>query len=289
MGTIWLYWETRKGDSLVPPYIALCRKSVEVHAKHHDIRLVTPTNVREYLPDISSRVFEIEAEPLGRFDLYFNRGRRRWSAVAQRADFIRAFLLERYGGLYMDSDALLLADPEPFISLLTSTEFFAVRRSSHGKSHVSVSFYGSRPGGSIISEYANRLRERLAGSLYYSWNEIGAEMLTPITERHPGKFFAIAEHEVQAVTFEDAETMFHHVGLHLDKVAGPDTRVFMLYNGPFRHALKDIDLEKLYRSEMLVSQAFRAAIPEWAFREIRASGHRSVESAMWRNGTSGRV
>jgi len=269
--TLWLYWETPKGVGEVPPHILLCRKSIAVHARSHEVVLVTPDNLRGYLPDISGRIFEIEAQPNGRVDRYFNRRGRKVSAIAQRADFVRAFLLEKYGGLYIDSDTLLLADPAPYLALLESYDFFAVRRSSRGKTHVSVNFYGSRPHGVIVSEYAELLRRRLKGSPYYHWNEVGAAMLTPVVERHRAISFDIPEQEIQPVTFETAEHLFLETSVNFEDVVAPEARAFMLYHGPFKGPLKNTGLDELYRSDMLVSKAFRAAIPEEAYLELRGA------------------
>lgn len=267
MGMLWLYWETPRGDPGTPPYIALCRESVEIRASRHRVTLVTPNNLEEYLPGLPRRLFEIEAEPAGRVDKYFHKRKRRVSAIAQRADFVRAFLLEKYGGFYLDSDAILLTDPEPYFNLLESYDFCVTRRSSFGKAHVSVNFYGSRPGGVVISRYAELLRERLTGPLQYKWNEVGAEMLTPIVDSHQEIVFNIPESEVQPVTFESASEVFTDTSLDLEEVVSRGTKIFMLYRGPFQGPLKDADADVLYGSKMLISQAFRAAIPEEAYRE----------------------
>lgn len=267
MGMLWLYWETPRGASEAPAYIALCRQSVTVRASRHRVVVVTPDNLDDYLPGLPRRLFEIEAEPVGRLDKYFHKRRRRVSAIAQRADFVRAFLLEKYGGFYLDSDAILLADPEPYFSLLDSFDFCVTRRNSFGKAHVSVNFYGSRAGGIVISEYARLLRQRLAGPLQYDWNEVGAAMLTPIVDGHQEIVFNIPESEVQPVTFERASEVLLNTSVELADVVSRDTKIFMLYNGLFQGPLKDADI--LYGSKMLVSQAFRAAIPEETYHEWR--------------------
>lgn len=264
--TLWLYWETPKGMRDLPAHIALCRKSVEIHARGVSAVLVTPDNLREYLPKISRRIFDIEAIPKGRIDRHLHRGRRKASAVAQRADFVRAFLLEKYGGFYIDSDAILLADPAPFFSLLDTYDCCVTMRGSFGKTHASVGFYGSRAMGAVISEYANCLRKRLEGPLQYTWNEVGAAMLTPIIDRYHyrASVYAIPEAEVEPVPFEVAGSMFVDRSIKLEDVISPGTRIFMLYHGPFGNALRGMGMKELYRSDMLISKVFRAAIPETA-------------------------
>lgn len=267
---LWIYWEMPKGQHELPPHIALCRKSMEIHMAGGELQLVTPDNLRRFLPDISNRVFDLALAPVGRIDSLF-RGKRKRRAIAQRADFIRAFLLEKYGGLYIDSDAILLGSLDRYFDLLRSHDFCATRRDSFGKKHISINFYGSRAGGTVISEYAAALRERLKGKLDLDWNEVGEAMLTPIFERHLDIAYAIPEAEVQPITFEVAEAKFRDETLELSDVMAPDTRIFMLYHGPFKSSLKGLDIEALYRGPMLISKAFRAAIPEAGLRELLQS------------------
>lgn len=271
MGILWLYWENPRGEAGPPPFITLCRKSIELHAGGHDIRVVTPQNLATYLPNYPHRLFKIAAEPLGRIDKYFNRGGRRTRAIAQRADYVRALLLEKYGGIYLDADAILLADLTPYFDLLATHDFSIVRRTSSRQKHISNGFYGSHPGGIVISEYVRELRERLAGRLEYQGNEVGRDMLTPIVNRHQDVVFEIPEQDVHPVPFDDAEHAFINRSLELEDVLAPSTRIFMLWGHLLRDQLRGISLDELYRSDMLISKAYRAAIPEDAFLELKQS------------------
>lgn len=271
MGILWLYWENPPGEAGPPPFITLCRKSIELHAGSHEVRVVTPQNLATYLPNYPRRLFKIAAEPLGRIDKYLNRGGRRTRAIAQRADYVRALLLEKYGGFYIDSDAILLAEPTPYFDLLATHDFCIVRRTSSRRKFVSNGFYGSPPGGIVISEYVRELRERLAGRLEYQGNEVGRDMLTPIVNQHLDGVFEIPEQDVHPVPFDDAEHAFIDRSLKLADVVVPTTTIFMLWGHLLRDQLRGIPLDELYRSDMLISKAYRAAIPEEAFLELKQS------------------
>jgi hypothetical protein len=258
---LWLYWESSPSGE--PDYIRLCRKSMKVHATSYEVVLVTPDNLKQFLPDIPDRVFDIER---GTMD---DPRQRRIDAIPQRADFIRAFLLEKYGGIYVDSDAISLGDLGGYFSLLRQYDFLAVRRSSFGKTHISVGFMGARRGGTVVSEYVTQLKDRLQGDLSYEWNEIGQSLLTPIFDRHRDIVFEVPEKEIQPVTWENARSLFVSTSHKLDEIITPRTRVFMLYHGPFERELRNVGMNELYFSPMLVSQAFRHALPEWAFNEVQ--------------------
>lgn len=268
--TLWIYWEMPKGQTELPPHIALCRKSMEIHMSGGELQLVTPDNLQRFLPNISSKIFDLAITPKGRIERLF-RGHRKRRAIAQRADVIRAFLLERYGGFYIDSDAILLGKLDRYFSLLDRYDFCAVRRESFGRSHVSVGFMGSRAHGTVISEYTEALEARIAKSLDIEWNELGAALLTPIFDRHTDSVYAIPERELQPVTFEVADSKFPDESIELRDILAEDARVFMLYSGPFKSSLRGADMEALYRGSMLISKAFRAGIPEEAFQELLAT------------------
>lgn len=247
------------GVTTLPPHISLCRQIMQQKAIGYKLNVVTPQNLHCYLPDLPGRVFRIALRANGRWERFFGRGRRRTSAIALRADYVRAFLLERHGGIYIDSDAIILKDLAPSFEKLEQAGFLVTRRSSFGKSYVSVNLYGSLAGGPVIKEYAAALRNRLECGLDYGWNEVGAEMLTPIVDRHLKEVAFMSEEEVQPVTFEEADTKFSSTALEIDEVLTEKAIVFMLYSGPFKGSLSGVSEQKLYGSDRLISKVFRRA------------------------------
>ncbi len=188
------------------------------------LQLVTPDNLKRFLPDISYKIFDLALAPRGRIDRFFRGGRKR-RAIAQRADFIRAFLLEKYGGIYLDSDAILLGSLDRYFALLDRYDFFAVRRQSFGRNHISVGFMGSRAHGAVISEYTDALRQRLTKKLDLEWNEVGAAMLTPIFDSHAESIYSVPEPELQPISFEVADSKFADKATKLSDILAKDARV----------------------------------------------------------------
>ena len=278
--TLWIYWENAPGTVQPPPHIRLCHRIMRARATQdgYALQLVTPENVRNYLPDLPTRLALIALLPRGRIEALFFRARRRNAAIALRADYIRAFLLERHGGIYIDSDAVVLGDIKPYFEEVERAGFLVTRRSSHGKTHASVGFYGSIAGGTVIREYAEALRRRLTGPLDYDWNEVGAAMLTPIVDRHADSVAVLNERQIQPVTFEEADVVFNRTDLNLDNVIHPETRVFMLYNGPFKGRLAGLDEDALCAGPKLVSQAFRRGLGLDAPRSGQGTSQRPAQA-----------
>lgn len=100
---IWMYWENRKGKRK-PEYLNLCYKTILKHNKKFNIHLLDEKSVFRFLPDLRKDL-----------DKYMN--------IPQKADYIRINLLHKYGGIWIDSDTIVIKDLSPFIEKLRKYEF----------------------------------------------------------------------------------------------------------------------------------------------------------------------
>lgn len=156
---IWQYWETC-GEK--PGYIdglhEIARRNSGVK-----INLVTPDTLRDYLPDIEDGIFAIED-------------------IAHKADMIRTRLVKRHGGMWLDSDAVVLSDLNWLFEHLRTREFVGFNNGQllqRERPWVRVNCFLSRPNGVIISEWVRRQNLKLPKTAF-RWSEIGAEMLNAI-------------------------------------------------------------------------------------------------------------
>jgi hypothetical protein len=179
--TVWLYWE---GE--LPDWIACCHRTINAHAD--GACLLDPAgfeSIRESDRDID----------LSRL------------CVAHRADFIRSYLLHKYGGLWIDSDCLAMRDLTPLMSRLADYEFIGFRER---QGHVANNFMAARRGSRAMAEYYRRVCHILRSGQQLSWTAIGSAALTvtleelhvpwlqlgydliqPICWSRPGDFFAV--------------------------------------------------------------------------------------------------
>lgn len=98
---LFLYWE---GNNK-PPYIDLCIESIYKHcSKSFDIIFLDDTTIYNYLPEVKN--------------LNFNKLK-----IAQKVDYYRIALLNKYGGVYMDTDILVLKDPIEITNQLNKYDF----------------------------------------------------------------------------------------------------------------------------------------------------------------------
>jgi hypothetical protein len=153
---IWQYWETRgEKPRFIDGFHDIARRNSGVK-----IILVMPETLREYLPDIEEEIFRIED-------------------LAHKADMIRTRLVQKYGGMWLDADAVVLSDLNWLFDRLKDHEFVGFNnggRLQQERPWVRVCCFLSRPNGAIVSRWVEAQRAKLSKTTF-RWSEIGAEML----------------------------------------------------------------------------------------------------------------
>lgn len=101
---IWMYWETLPGKKK-PGYIDLCINSVKFNCdKCFDIVVLDNKTINNYLPDL-------DKIDLSRLNL------------PQKVDYYRYCLLEKYGGVWIDADILVIKCICPFYKKLKDHDY----------------------------------------------------------------------------------------------------------------------------------------------------------------------
>jgi FkbM family methyltransferase len=178
-----MYWE---GD--VPAWINACQRTVFAHAP--DVRLLGPADF-DALRDCDR---DIDLSRL---------------CSAHRADFLRAFLLARFGGIWIDSDCIVLRSLSPVLDLLDEHTFVGYQER---QGHAANNFMGAPRGSRIAAAYYERLCGILRSDQKLSWLSLGSDALTqtlrdlsmpwhrlgyelvqPICWSNPAAFFAVAD------------------------------------------------------------------------------------------------
>ena len=245
------------GCSEPPPHIRLCRRIMRRNCTSCTVRLVTPENVRDYLPDLPSAVNDVSVLRKGRSE----------PSLAIKVGFIRAFLIERHGGVYLDSDCIVLRDPGFVFDLLESWDFVTMRRTSAPGRHISIGFYGSKAGGVVISAYANALRTTLAKQTAFKWGDVGAGTITPIVNEHQKLVHEIPEERLHPIVAEE-QSQFLEPSRAIGRYLRHDPIAFMLFHRLFeREETMNASEEDLMAGDTVLSEAFRLAV--WPMRRRR--------------------
>jgi mannosyltransferase OCH1-like enzyme len=101
---IWMYWETLPGKTK-PGYIDLCIDSVKFNCgKCFNIIVLDNITIYDYLPEIKNIDFSNLNLP-------------------QKVDYYRYALLEKYGGVWLDADILVIKCICPFYEKLSNSDY----------------------------------------------------------------------------------------------------------------------------------------------------------------------
>lgn len=189
---VWTYWE-----GPCPDWIRACLSTFRKHAPQ--VRILNPASFD------ALRVHDRDID-LQRID------------VAHRADFIRAYLLAHFGGLWLDADCLLMHPPTEIFDRLKTVDFIAHRdRQGWFPNGFMAASLGSRIARELYERICNRLRD--GGNLAWTslgsepltdilhstdvlWHELGCQRIQPICWSLPSVFFERQEHATHEAKFK---------------------------------------------------------------------------------------
>ena len=176
---VWMYWE---GDC--PDWIHACQRTVLDHAK--DVRLITPEEF--------ARLRDVDAD----IDLSSLH-------TAHRADYVRAFLLAKFGGLWIDSDCVVIRSLEPILDLVAQHDFVGFKER---QGHVANNLMGARPASTIARAYYQRVCGILRSGRRLAWMTIGSEALTIVLGESDIPWYRLGYELVQPICWSDPAAFF---------------------------------------------------------------------------------
>jgi hypothetical protein len=199
---VWTYWE-----GPCPAWIRACRRTIISHAPQ--IRLLTP----ETFNLLRDRDRDIDLSRL---------------QPAHRADYIRAFLLQRYGGLWIDADCLVMKSLKEVLALLEEHDFIGHRERA---GLISNAFIAARPGSRIASALYQRVCEFLRSRKRLYWNALGADPLTDIVANDSRGWYELPCERIQPICWSCPEEFFvERDEAEHERVFDPDALCYMLSN-----------------------------------------------------------
>lgn len=87
--TVWAYWEDRPGSTRAP-YLDVCLQTISRHAAPLEVHVLGREDAPRWLPDLDVERWE------------------RLPAPNFRSDYVRSRVLQRYGGIWIDVDTVVL-------------------------------------------------------------------------------------------------------------------------------------------------------------------------------------
>jgi len=145
---LWVYWENKDGKT-TPPIIELCLEIMRLRLSNN-FRMVKldQNNIIEYIPEIKERKQILDK-----------------LIIAHRVDYYRVLLLNKYGGLYLDADIIVLNDLRDIINKLEENDYIGFGctgyKCTNGYGKPSNWAMASKPNGIMISRLKMYLENML--------------------------------------------------------------------------------------------------------------------------------
>jgi hypothetical protein len=235
--TVWLYWE-----GPMPPYVALCCKTVLVH--NRNVVLLDRAGFEALLREDR----DLDLDTL---------------AVNHRSDFIRAYLLRHYGGLYLDADCIVLRDLAPVLDEARRVGFAGYREPS---GYVSCNLMAAVKGGEVITEHYRELCRRVRGGQPLQWLDLASVPMEAVIARLPGEASLLPTEAVMPLPWADSRHLCVRRGdAEHDRHVRTDAYCYMLSNNtiksrPETRLLYYMTEEELLGSRCFISHLFRRAL-----------------------------
>ena len=155
---IYLYWVGKEYK-----LISILRKLIYLHStngKGYKVNLITDKNINEYVKDVPA---------------YFDN-----MCPAHQADFVRVNVICECGGIWLDSDTLVLNSLDSLFDFIEKKNGFFIKENNY---ILWNGIFGSKPNTNLIIEWKTEMRKLLdtkQGKI--GWTDIGNSMLQKIFE-----------------------------------------------------------------------------------------------------------
>lgn len=232
--TIWIYWDDL---SKVPEYVKICKETMEKNKGLFDIVVLSEKNIRDYIeiPSITKTFHH----------------------HCQRADYYRIKLLEKYGGIWIDYDTVILDDISFLSEKIDQGLFIQGLRKNNG-------FIGCLTGHEIIEKASyhvdNVISSVISGRLKLS--ELHDTLGWPI---FLGVLNECPELKIKVFNFFEENIEFHYsnsIAFFSDKKSNidPNFKLCSLYNSVMAEHFGKMSREHLLGSEMFLSKLYRRGL-----------------------------
>jgi hypothetical protein len=156
---IFMYW-IGKEYSL----ITLFRKIIYKHSnngKNYKVHFITPANINQYV-NIPPYFYQLKP--------------------AHQADFVRVNVICDYGGIWLDSDTLVMNSLDSLFNILEEKDGFFIKENNKVLLN---GVFGSRKNTQLMIEWKNKVSEILNNNYQIEWTEIGSKLLMSIYDDNP--------------------------------------------------------------------------------------------------------
>lgn len=241
---VWQYWENSSEYPDGIPYINLCHQSVDSYCnsgKGYKVIRLNQHNISKYIDDINPYIFNMKNN---------------LNQLAQKADYFRAKLLCKYGGIWLDSDAIVINSLDSIFDKLDLYDFYGYKFTSP-----CVWAFACHKDANIMKKWCENnekvLNETKGNNIYYG--ELGHQSLQ-LFMNEPNSFFDDAISTVHSINHRNC-------WIYMDEDNKYDIKDYIHENQPFimlnnnliYDHIKKLSIIDLKKSKLLLADFFRLA------------------------------
>jgi hypothetical protein len=235
----WLYWENKEGSNK-SPLISLCHEIMKHHLQKYQITILNTENVQQYVKDIHPHWYNIKC-------------------LAHKADYIRAKVLYQEGGMWLDSDIIVLEDFSNLFTLLEKHDFICFEKKV---GYPCVTSILANINSELLFKWIKVIEEKLDNKIVFDWQEIGSELLntlmkSPDAINHNYKYLGI-DGSVTVLPISDIK---HELFLEDKKVDiyRNDYQPFIILHNSVMDKANSMTRDELLNSKCVLSSFFKLA------------------------------
>lgn len=186
---IFAFWES---PNPIPAYLDLCKDTWVKNIPNCEIHILNHANLTQYIGD----TYDIEALKTISF--------------AMQSDIISAAVLEKFGGLFLDIDCIVIDDLFRIFNSISEDKLIAFGRPEAFAIHLAV-LYCKKPNNPIMAGWRAGAQKRLQNiPEKYDWSFFGNAIVNPLLKQdnHQNSFIIdrlISGNILETVVFNDAE------------------------------------------------------------------------------------
>jgi hypothetical protein len=107
-------------------------------------------------------------------------------SLTHQADWLRVQVICKWGGLWLDSDTIVMSDLSEVFDILKTKEGFLIDEPRKKTSILINGVFASRPSTRLMLEWKNKMEILLESKSKIKWTEIGEHILQKIRFQHSG-------------------------------------------------------------------------------------------------------
>jgi GR25 family glycosyltransferase involved in LPS biosynthesis len=160
---IYLYWVGNEYNLL-----KILKNLIYLHSKSgygYNVNIINHNNIKMYIKDLPNNFYKLN--------------------YAHQADYVRVNVLCNNGGIWLDSDTIIMGSLDSLFNIINSKDGFFIKEDNKVLCN---GIFGTKSNTFLMIEWKNQLNDIVNKKDKINWSEIGSSMLESIKNKYPNYF-----------------------------------------------------------------------------------------------------